>query len=107
MNSFIMSGHDAEFLKQCVGDALSRGVAAVAAARPSDPVEFLGRWLHEYVKNGEVEDKFLLEKAADAENMRADMAITLGKEKAVSAAKTEREDALRQVCDFFSHSEIG
>ena len=36
---------DTKYLKSTVGDALAQGCAAVVAARPVDPVEYLGQWL--------------------------------------------------------------
>lgn len=46
---------DAEYLKNTVGSALAKGLAAVTNARPADPVEFLGMWLLKYVENQGVE----------------------------------------------------
>lgn len=36
---------DFNYLQGTVGEALARGCAAVAAAQPSDPVDYLGHWL--------------------------------------------------------------
>eukprot|EP00884_Botryococcus_braunii_P010058 jgi/Botrbrau1/19053/Bobra.0100s0077.1 len=46
---------DAEYLKATVGDALAKGIAAVAVAQPVDPVAFLGDWLIKNVKDKEIE----------------------------------------------------
>ena len=40
---------DTNYLKDTVGDALTRGCAATATVRPGDPVEYLANWLHKYV----------------------------------------------------------
>lgn len=36
---------DTDYLKDTVGEALARGVAATIAAGTPDPVDFLGNWL--------------------------------------------------------------
>eukprot|EP00958_Prasinococcus_capsulatus_P004883 scaffold451_cov365-Prasinococcus_capsulatus_cf.AAC.14 len=41
---------DAEYLRNTVGDALAQGCAAAVQARPSDPVAFLSKWLHQHVR---------------------------------------------------------
>lgn len=48
---------DAEYLKENVGTALAKGLAAVTIAKPADPVEFLGNWLLKYIDNRAVEEK--------------------------------------------------
>ena len=40
---------DTEYLKSTVGPALAQGCAAVAAARPIDPIEYLADWLQAQV----------------------------------------------------------
>jgi len=37
---------DSEYLKNTVGDALTRGCAATATVRPADSLAYLARWLH-------------------------------------------------------------
>lgn len=39
------SNHEMAYLQRTVGEALARGCAETAVARPADPVEFLGQWL--------------------------------------------------------------
>ena len=40
---------DTEYVKRMMGDTLAKGCAATIAANPSDPVEYLGQWLLQYV----------------------------------------------------------
>eukprot|EP00794_Sanderia_malayensis_P012301 gene12301-13570_t len=42
---------DSEYLKQHVGDALTRGLVEISQKRPNDPIEYLGFWLRKYVEN--------------------------------------------------------
>lgn len=73
-----MAGPETAYLRELVGDALSRGCAATAVAQPNDPVEYLGQWLLRYVKNAEVEGKFYQEKqaASIAEAKRYEAEVT-------------------------------
>ena len=41
--------HDTSYLKDTVGDALSRACAACIEVQPLDPVEFTARWLLRYL----------------------------------------------------------
>lgn len=40
---------DTDYIKRMVGDTLAKGCAATVAANPTDPVEYLGQWLLQYV----------------------------------------------------------
>lgn len=40
-----MTGSDSDYLRDTVGEALARGVAATIAAGAPDPVDYLGNWL--------------------------------------------------------------
>lgn len=40
---------DTDYVKRMVGDTLAKGCAATMAANPTDPVEYLGQWLLQYV----------------------------------------------------------
>jgi hypothetical protein len=40
---------DTEYLKNTVGDALTRGCAVTATVRPADSVEYLANWLQQCV----------------------------------------------------------
>lgn len=42
---------DAQYLKESVGPALAKGLAATSLARPQDPIEYLANWLIKYVEN--------------------------------------------------------
>ena len=46
-----MSGMDAAYLRSTVGVVLAQGCAAVVEAQPTDPVDYLSQWLHNYVKS--------------------------------------------------------
>jgi hypothetical protein len=55
-----MAAHDAKqiasesaYLKDDLGPVLAKGLAAVAVARPTDPVEYLGLWLLHYLQQKE------------------------------------------------------
>lgn len=46
-----IQGMDAAYLQREVGGALAKGLAAVTAAQPHDPIDYLGQWLLQYVNN--------------------------------------------------------
>lgn len=46
------------YLQKEVGTALAKGLAAVTAAQPYDPVDYLAKWLLQYVSNQE-QDKLV------------------------------------------------
>ena len=41
---------DTEYLKATVGDVLAVGLAEIAVVKPTDPVEYLSRWLANHKK---------------------------------------------------------
>ncbi|KAK9810063.1 hypothetical protein WJX72_004180 [[Myrmecia] bisecta] len=92
-----MATYDSDYLKRTVGDSLSRGCAAVVAANPADPVEYLGLWLLRCVKNAEVEDKRRKQLAADAAAEKAlqeRLAAAEAKRQAWAAEKQAALDSL-------------
>lgn len=42
---------DTAYLKQNLGDSLSRCLAEVSEKRPRDPIEYIAQWLYKYVEN--------------------------------------------------------
>ncbi|ESO87211.1 hypothetical protein LOTGIDRAFT_229340 [Lottia gigantea] len=42
---------DAVFLRKHVGESLVICLAEVAEKRPKDPIEYIGQWLHNHIKN--------------------------------------------------------
>ena len=42
---------EAKYVTETVGDALTKGLAELVAAKPSDPVEYLANWLKQYRTN--------------------------------------------------------
>lgn len=42
---------DTAYLKQSVGDSLSRCLAEVSEKRPRDPIEYIAQWLYKHVEN--------------------------------------------------------
>ncbi|XP_065843152.1 uncharacterized protein [Oscarella lobularis] len=52
---------DTEYLKATVGDVLAVGLAEIAVVKPTDPVEYLSRWLanHKKIQERAVENKRL------------------------------------------------
>ncbi len=48
---------DSQYLKDTVGLALSRGVAAASINHPHDPIDYLANWLIKYVENQKRDQK--------------------------------------------------
>lgn len=42
---------DSEYLKNAIGTALTECLAEVCAKRPIDPIEYIGVWLRNHIKN--------------------------------------------------------
>eukprot|EP00240_Pyramimonas_obovata_P004059 CAMPEP_0118945420 /NCGR_PEP_ID=MMETSP1169-20130426/42217_1 /TAXON_ID=36882 /ORGANISM="Pyramimonas obovata, Strain CCMP722" /LENGTH=347 /DNA_ID=CAMNT_0006891133 /DNA_START=171 /DNA_END=1210 /DNA_ORIENTATION=- len=80
------AGMEVEYLKKCIGTPLAEGCAAAAVAAPSDPVEYLGLWLLQYVKNHSIESDLDEEKKAELEKLAAKLA-------AEEEAKKQQEEA--------------
>ncbi|GMH40014.1 hypothetical protein BSKO_07918 [Bryopsis sp. KO-2023] len=57
-----MVGHGTQFLQETIGDVLAQGCSLVAAVKPTDPVEYLGLWLLQYVRNAQIEGEVLKER---------------------------------------------
>lgn len=92
-----MTGHDTEFLKQAVGEALSRGVAAVVAAGPVDHVEYLGQWLHTYVRNVKLQQGFMDELALEAAQSEKAAKRAGDAQQEIAQVITDKAAALQQV----------
>lgn len=48
---------ESAYLKDELGAVLAKGLAATAIARPQDPVEYLGLWLHHHLQKKELNNK--------------------------------------------------
>mmetsp|Transcript_31137 Transcript_31137/g.77492 ORF Transcript_31137/g.77492 Transcript_31137/m.77492 type:complete len:512 (-) Transcript_31137:119-1654(-) len=91
---------DTEYLKNTVGDALTRGCAATATIRPTDSIEYLAKWLHKYVKNESIKERFFAEKAAAEESaakVKAEADATATREQATRSAQNNAIESLNSL----------
>ena len=42
---------EAKYVTEAVGEALTLGLAAVVAVKPTDPIEYLGNWMKKHRSN--------------------------------------------------------
>ncbi|XP_014733502.1 PREDICTED: DPY30 domain-containing protein 1-like isoform X2 [Sturnus vulgaris] len=54
---------ESQYLKQCLGNCLKKGLAEVVEHRPADPIEYLAHWIYNYRRNLDEEEKRALERA--------------------------------------------
>ena len=93
---------DSEFLKNTVGDALTRGCAATAAVRPADSLAYLAEWLDKYAKNETIKERLCADKAAaedSAATEKAEAAATSAREQDVRSAQAVAIDGLSALVD--------
>ncbi|EFJ44886.1 radial spoke protein 2 [Volvox carteri f. nagariensis] len=90
-------GHDTNYLKETVGEALARGCAAAIGAQPNDPVEYLGLWLLKYVKNAEVEGNFYKERQQELQHKKDRLIKEAQAEQALKATAATRKEAAEQL----------
>ncbi|NXO16228.1 DYDC2 protein, partial [Oriolus oriolus] len=48
---------ESQYLKQCLGICLKKGLAEVVEHRPADPIEYLAHWIYNYRRNLDEEKK--------------------------------------------------
>ncbi|NWH31809.1 DYDC2 protein, partial [Chloropsis hardwickii] len=48
---------ESQYLKQCLGSCLKKGLAEVVEHRPADPIEYLAHWIYNYRRNLDEEKK--------------------------------------------------
>ncbi|NXD98385.1 DYDC1 protein, partial [Chaetorhynchus papuensis] len=48
---------ESQYLKQCLGSCLKKGLAEVVEHRPADPIEYLAHWIYNYRRNLDEEQK--------------------------------------------------
>ncbi|KAK6170682.1 hypothetical protein SNE40_019013 [Patella caerulea] len=78
---------DAVFLRKHIGECLSTCLAEVAEKRPQDPIEYIGQWLHNYIKN----QKYLKEKSLEDKKLNDERAEFELEEKRKAAMASEAE----------------
>jgi hypothetical protein len=81
---------DVDYLKKNVGDVLATGLAAVVMNNPPDSVDFLAKWLLNYVDSVKAQDEAKTKLAAqlkqDEQDQMAALAAYEAQMKAVRAA---------------------
>ncbi|KAA6358874.1 MAG: hypothetical protein EZS28_045599, partial [Streblomastix strix] len=79
-----MADLDSEYLKEAVGETLAEALASVTIYQPSDPIEYVGRFLLQHVRNKRRHEK---EKALEEEaNRRIEEAEKVNSHKKEAAA---------------------
>ncbi|NWI75726.1 DYDC2 protein, partial [Dryoscopus gambensis] len=48
---------ESQYLKQCLGSCLKKGLAEIVEHRPADPIEYLAHWIYNYRRNLDEEKK--------------------------------------------------
>jgi hypothetical protein len=83
----IIANMDAKYLQTNVNSALAEALSAMVAAQPSDSVEFVGKYLQQYVER----QKRLEAEASRALDVDAAASVEADEEKAAAAAASEKK----------------
>ncbi|KAK3252284.1 hypothetical protein CYMTET_38414 [Cymbomonas tetramitiformis] len=85
---------DSVYLKQTVAGAIARGTAEAAIVAPVDPVEYLAKWLLNYVENEKVTAQLERDAAARTTKLEAHKAAA---KKELDAAKSRAESKAKSL----------
>ena len=62
---------DANYLRETVGECLSKCLAEVCEKRPADPIEYIAQWLYKHAHNVELASQVTICKLSDLRYMSA------------------------------------
>ena len=91
---------DADYLKKNVNEALTEALASMAVGMPDDKVEYMGRYLKQYVERKSLQNK-MSEEAGEAESKWAAYEVENNAKKSVRAAEdTAKADKASELTTF-------
>ena len=83
---------DAKYLNDNVNTALTEALTAMAVASPADKVEYVAKYLIQYVSRVQARDKFQKDSAASEEKAKRDVIEQTSKKAAVEAIQRENDE---------------
>lgn len=102
----------ATYLKNNVGPALTKAMAALSAAQPNDAVDFLGRWLLQYadteearINSAKEQERLAAARAKRQEELKAEAAEKQRIEDEAAAKVKRREDLIQSLNEATQWSE--